>query len=154
LRPFVDMRYQGQSSEISVAAPLGDVTRAVLQELVGEFHDEHERSYGYRADNANVQCVTLRLRARALTPRGSDMGVAQVTGPLHLEAAPRAPAERRAYFGPRLGWLETHVISRGDLSDAPQPGPAIVEEYDSTVVVPPGALISRDRLNNIHMDVS
>ena len=54
---------------------------------------------------------------------------------------------RRAYFG-ELGWLETPVLARADLA-AGRPGPLIVEEYDSTCVVPPGARAEIDAAGNI-----
>ena len=57
-------------------------------------------------------------------------------------------ASRRAYFGDDHGWLDTPVLSRADL-DAPRVGPLIVEEYDSTCVVPPGTRAERDAAGNI-----
>ena len=57
------------------------------------------------------------------------------------------PDIRKAYFGDH-GWLETPVVSRADLATA-RSGPLIVEEYDSTCVVPPGARAERDAAGNI-----
>jgi N-methylhydantoinase A len=42
------------------------------------------------------------------------------------------------YFGAAIGHVDTPVIGRADLGDKPTAGPLIVEEYDSTAVVPPG----------------
>jgi N-methylhydantoinase A len=56
------------------------------------------------------------------------------------------------YFGPRDGWIVTRVLSRGDLA-TPREGPAIVEEYDATCVVPPGARAALDGSGNIVMEV-
>jgi N-methylhydantoinase A len=53
------------------------------------------------------------------------------------------PPPRRAYFGAPHGWVETPVLRRSELS-VPRAGPLIVEEYDSTCVVPPGARASLD----------
>ncbi|MCY4376410.1 MAG: hypothetical protein OXC31_21855, partial [Spirochaetaceae bacterium] len=50
----------------------------------------------------------------------------------------RQPADRRVYFGPGHGWLSTPVVDRPVLSSGAIAGPLIVEEYDSTTVVPPG----------------
>jgi N-methylhydantoinase A len=61
-------------------------------------------------------------------------------------------AIRRVYFGPASGWLATPILSRADLA-TPREGPAIVEEYDSTCVVPPGARAALDGWDNIVMDV-
>jgi N-methylhydantoinase A len=58
------------------------------------------------------------------------------------------PTSRQAYFGDEHGWLETPVVNRADL-DSARSGPLIVEEYDSTCVVPPGARAERDAAGNI-----
>jgi N-methylhydantoinase A len=59
---------------------------------------------------------------------------------------------RRAYFGPAQGWHRTKVINRADLVE-PRSGPCIIEEYDSTCVLPPGASVSLDRFGNIAIDL-
>jgi N-methylhydantoinase A len=59
-----------------------------------------------------------------------------------------AQAARKAYFGAEHGWLDTPVLVRADLA-AGRKGPLIVEEYDSTCVVPPGAHAERDSTGNI-----
>ena len=67
--------------------------------------------------------------------------------------APRTPpASRRVYFGPQAGWIVTPILTRGDLA-TPRPGPAIVEEYDATCVVPQGARAWLDAYGNIVMEV-
>jgi N-methylhydantoinase A len=65
---------------------------------------------------------------------------------------PRAGTTRRAYFGPEHGWIETPLLSRAELGTTPRPGPAIIEEYDSTTVVRPGWTLRRDEWNNIVME--
>lgn len=151
---MVDMRYRGQSSELSIQVPPGYITREVLRALVDAFHVEHERSYGYRSDREDVQCVNLRVRARAI-PRDpvAPGALAVVTGG-HRNGPDGSAPIRKAYFGRDHGWVETPVVSRGDLSVVPLRGPAIVEEYDSTVAVPPGATATLDEVNNIRIDVT
>ena len=60
---------------------------------------------------------------------------------------------RQAYFGPDTGWLESRVLHRPDLS-TPIPGPCIVEEYDATCLVPPGATISLDNYANMVIELT
>ena len=62
-------------------------------------------------------------------------------------AEPAPPPPRRAYFGD-AGWLETPIVRRSDLTGERR-GPFIVEEYDATCVVPPGAAASLDAGGNI-----
>jgi N-methylhydantoinase A len=74
--------------------------------------------------------------------------------PRRLEAAaplgPQAP--RRAYFGKAMGWLETPVLARADLA-APRRGPCIIEEYDATCLILPGATGALDGFGNILIDL-
>ena len=65
---------------------------------------------------------------------------------------PASPPPRPAYFGAQQGWLDTPVLRRSDLS-TPRDGPLIVEEYDSTCVVPPGANASLDPGGNIVIEL-
>ena len=64
-------------------------------------------------------------------------------------ARSRRRRRRRAYFG---SWIETPVIRRSDLT-RPHLGPLIVEEYDATCVVPPGARAELDGAGNIVIEI-
>jgi N-methylhydantoinase A len=55
---------------------------------------------------------------------------------------------RRAYFGAAYGWIDTPILKRSDLA-TPRPGPVIIEEYDATCVIPPGASAALDPAGNI-----
>ena len=59
---------------------------------------------------------------------------------------------RNAYFGPEAGWIETPVVGRSDLAGGAA-GPLIVEEYDATCLVPPGARASLDDYGSIVLDL-
>jgi N-methylhydantoinase A len=65
---------------------------------------------------------------------------------------PAVGQPRSAYFGAEHGWITTPVIRRSDLKTAVT-GPAIVEEYDATVLITPGATASLDAGGNIAIDV-
>jgi len=72
------------------------------------------------------------------------------------DVAPRTTAAvaamRRVYFGAPVGWLVTPILSRADLA-TPREGPAVIEEYDATCVVPPGARAALDAWGDIVMEV-
>ena len=72
------------------------------------------------------------------------MATAASLAPEIVIAEPR----RSAYFGPRSGWLDAELFNRSDLR-TPRPGPCIVEEYDSTCLVPPGWTARLDPHGNI-----
>jgi N-methylhydantoinase A len=77
-------------------------------------------------------------------------GVPQRVRPSRAEPDP--PPPRPAYFGTASGWLETPILRRADLA-TPRTGPLIIEEYDSTCVVPPGAKASLDAGGNISIEL-
>jgi N-methylhydantoinase A len=62
---------------------------------------------------------------------------------------PTPPPARRAYFG---SWAETPILKRSELA-RPRTGPLIIEEYDATCVVPPGARAELDGAGNIVIDL-
>jgi N-methylhydantoinase A len=64
---------------------------------------------------------------------------------------PRSSPPRRAYFGAAHGWLDTPILPRSALARAQAAGPLILEEYDATCVVPPGATARLDDGGNIRI---
>jgi len=137
-----DLKYQGQSFELTVPLPPLWTSDEGAQQLAQAFAKEHERTYGHRAEGDPVQLVNLRLTARVRRPAER--------ADIHLAAARRgARAERPAYFGPVQRVVRTPVIGRGDLTDRPSPGPLLIDEYDATTMVPPGSTARLDAHGNI-----
>jgi N-methylhydantoinase A len=153
LRRLADLRYAGQSHELTVPVPAGTLNGATLDDLREAFGREHERTYGNRGrpDQA-VDLVSLRLVAAGIPERPRVPSDAQLRRVDRREGAPRPPASRMAYFGD-AGLLETPVVDRPDLAGAAHPGPLIVEEYDATTVVPPGCVAQLDEWGNIVIEV-
>ena len=60
-----------------------------------------------------------------------------------------ADARRAVYFGPELGQLDAAVLSRQSLGRAPRAGPLLIQEYDTTIVVPPGCDAAVDDHGNV-----
>ena len=149
LERSLDLRYRGQTSALTL--PLDDGAGADLAALAEQFHDEHERSFGYRTDGEPIMVVSLRLKA--LAPSHS-ISFAEVADAFRAAAATAANdgATRNAYFGPDTGTLETRVLSRAGLLAGPVDGPLIVEEYDTTVVVPPGWRATLDDFASIVLE--
>ena len=140
----VDVKYVGQTSELTGRMDDDSFALGTLDRLSEAYAAEHEKTYGYRVDEP-LQLVSVRVVARGL----SDAD--RVPGRIAVSRRPvdQGDDRRMLYFGPTTGWLETPVIDRLDLDDSPSDGPLVVEEYDSTVVVPPRWRASLDSLKNI-----
>jgi N-methylhydantoinase A len=148
LERLIDLRYARQSSELTLPIPENITTAALPGMLAEAFHTEHERTYGYRRENDPVAIVSIRLKATA--PARSvgfkDLGASSVH-PANGGAS--SPRTRPAYFGPQIGEHEARVLRRAELIAQASSGPLIIEEFDTTVVVPPGWSVETDGIGNL-----
>ncbi|HEX2171749.1 MAG TPA: hydantoinase/oxoprolinase family protein [Dehalococcoidia bacterium] len=153
LRRQADLRYAGQSFELTVPLEGGSLDTGAIERLREAFAREHERTYGHRgAPDQPVDLVSLRLVATGLPnrpPAPAEANVRQTAGPA---GTARRSSTRPAYFGP-AGWLDTPVIDRPDLHGLTQTGPLIIEEYDATTVIPPGCRARLDDWGNIRITI-
>ena len=141
------LHYKGQSYELVVPVPDGRIDAGVAALLEERFGVEHERVYGHRAGpDEPVELVSIQVIGRGMSRSGGVPGELRMTRP-----EPPVGQPRPAYFA-ELGWVVTPVIRRSDLKAALK-GPAIVEEYDATVLVAPGATASLDAGGNIGIDL-
>lgn len=128
-----DLRYFGQAYEVRVDVPDGPVTTALADEVAAAFHAAHRRLYGY--DNAGdarqeVEWVNLRVTGVGPIARPAIPVVAAGGG-----AVPRTT--RRVDFGD--GWVDTPIHDRAALGAGDTvAGPAVIEEFGSTVPLHPG----------------
>jgi len=145
----IDMRYQGQSFEINVKAPLsskaystGQASKDGLEE---DFKQEHKRVYGY-SSNDPIEVVNFRVSAF-----GKIKGIRiREIGKGDLENA--LLGKRIAFF--EGSFFETPIYRREKLSKGNIiTGPAIIEQYDSTTVLNPGDEITVDKYGNMIMQV-
>jgi N-methylhydantoinase A len=143
---FMDMRYQGQwrSMSVPVDAPLSSIDAAVQR-----FHEEHGREHNYRRDDAPVEIYRLSLRAIGVTPK-PELAQHALDGAV----PPRPAAWRDVLFDENPEALSTPVHRRDDLpAGAVLEGPAIVDQLDSTTVVPPGTRATVDEWLNIRIEI-
>ena len=154
IQRFVDLRYPGQTSEITIEVPDGDMSGELFGVLAEAFHREHENTYGHRSqEGERVEIVNVRLRARGLSDDEFTPELLAAAGARPGRGAADRAASRSAYFGETHGWAEAPLIERAELDATPRAGPLIVEEYDTTVVVPPDAAVFVDEANNIRIDI-
>jgi N-methylhydantoinase A len=141
-----DLRYAGQAFEVRVPAPDGPVDDAFAQSVAKAFHEAHEQLYGYafRDDPRQpVEWVNLRVS-----------GIGPIERPRLREIESREGGADRARTGVRPvyfdDWAETPVYWRADLAPGDVvTGPAIIEEFGSTVPVHPGFRATVDRFGNL-----
>ena len=128
-----DMRYVGQAYELEVPirAP---VAGERVAEVVAAFHAVHERVYGYARAQQPVEFVNFRAVHTYPLPRPAPAPRAGTSG----SPDDARVGQRRAWFAPD-GFATTAVYDRARLPvGARVAGPAIVEQADTTVVIPPG----------------
>jgi N-methylhydantoinase A len=148
IRRSAAMHYQGQTYELTVPMPDGPIDAGMVAHLEEAFGREHERTYGHRAGaDEPVELVAMQVVGQGLR---AGPGVPERVRPSRAEPTPGAA--RRAYFGREAGWIETRVLRRSDLAGGVA-GPAIVEEYDATCVIPPGARARLDASGNVLIDL-
>jgi N-methylhydantoinase A len=139
----VDARYVGQGYELTVPVPSGPLDAAALARVRAAFDEIYAARYGYANAAEPVETVTWKLSAVGGAPR--------VT--LAKAGAPGRDAlkgRRRAWFPETRGWTECPVYDRYTLAPgAHLAGPAIVEERESTSVLPPGTTATVDEYANL-----
>lgn len=146
LRRSLDLRFVGQSTELTIPLPEGPLDVNALVEVESRFHAEYERAYGFRAEEEPLEIVHARVVARGVQP-----GLPSWTE--EGEAREASSKRRPAYFGRSYGTRETKVLTRHALAAAPQEGPIIIEEYDSSTVVPPGCVAACNANGCIVIDI-
>jgi len=143
----IDMRYVGQSHELTVKVGNGVLFPADLTSMVAEFKREHERFYGY-ASGGPLQLLTFRATAKAkiLVPPN------QTAGTNGSRPATIPKSHRRIWFKEVGGYVDTPIFDRDLLGlDAKLKGPAIIEQMDTTTVLLPGQTLVTDINSNIIM---
>jgi N-methylhydantoinase A len=139
LERFVDVRYRGQSFEITVP---------YSKRFMEEFEELHRRIYGY-THSRDKEVVTLRVRLTGVTEKPEIEEFEEVPMELPSEAVLK---EKEVFF--EGTYQKTPVIDREKLSPGNEfSGPALIVEYTSTTLVPPWAKVKVDRFKNLILEV-
>ena len=143
-----DCRYLGQGYELRVEAGSGKIDAAWVRQLAADFHDAHEREYSRRFEESDIEIPNIRVRGIGLIPPLEMREIAR--GGATPAAALRH--ERGAWFrvDGELRELPTRFYVREALAAGNRiEGPAVINQYDTTTVVPPGLSAEIDRFGNI-----
>lgn len=139
------MRYVGQwrSLDVPCSRPIDN-----MDTIREKFHQQHERAYAYSDTDQEVELYGLRVTGRGIVDKPSfpEIQTAELDN-AHI-------GTREAYFEEAGEYVETDVYNRNHLGkDAIITGPAIVEQMDSTVVLPPNSEGEVDETGNIIITV-
>ena len=144
----LDVKYSAQTSELTININDKKIDKDSLKNIRQRFMDEHDKTYGYKVEEP-IQLVSIRIVAKGISKHSRI--------PQHLQFDSSALFElsgdktREVYFGSDLKYVATPIISRLNLDSKGSKGPLVIEEYDSTTVVPPRWSVSIDELQNIIM---
>jgi N-methylhydantoinase A len=148
LQRSIAMRYLGQWRSLAVSVEPGI---ASLDNVVASFHAEHEREFAYRREGAPIEVYQLAVQAVGVTPKPELARYELEPG----AALPEPLATRGVHFDEHDEAVDTPVYDRTTLpAGARVEGPAIIEQLDSTVVVPPGVAAEIDEHLIIRMNIS
>lgn len=139
---YIDMRYAGQwrSMAITLGRSLDSIEGALEQ-----FHQEHEREFSFSNKDQSVEIYGLRVAAVGTVEKPAlPENIIEGT----LESA--QITSRQVYFEEADGFVDTPIYQRDELpTEVELEGPAIIEQLDSTIVIPPGFTANADNYRNI-----
>ncbi|QQK75740.1 hydantoinase/oxoprolinase family protein [Salicibibacter cibarius] len=140
-----EMRYAGQNHDISVPIPNGDLDGSLLQMIKENFKQQYETLYSEASEGVPIETVNWRVVVQGPHPRLSIEPSDEKN-----EMSPPVKNTREVYFNEYANYTMTPVYDRSILTQGVViPGPAIIEEEESTMVVTPRFNITVDRYFNL-----
>ncbi len=149
VRREIEMCYFGQSFHLRIAMNMG-FDEGTAGAMSAAYHDRHQEVYGFCDRSGSTMFVNLRLTAigKIERPRLREL-------PEASDSADRAlKGRRKVCFSGAAGMLDCDLYDREKLLFGDRfGGPAIIEQMDTTTVVPPGAAVAVDRYGNLKITV-
>jgi N-methylhydantoinase A len=143
IQNYADLRYRRQQSELTLPLPQGDLREADLASLQEAFHKEYESTFGFRLSNSPVEIVNLRVSTTIPITKPAATTSAKKTSAV----ATNGKRTRKAFFGEPFGFMDTPVRAPDEVSEEGIAGPAFLDTYDSTIVVPPESHVRKAQGN-------
>lgn len=142
---IAEMRYVGQNYELQVEIPTENITASDIEKMKQDFFVAHEKNYGYYNPNAPVQFVNFRCEATGIVKK-PNLAELETT----LDDPSKAEIGRRVVHFEESGAVDCPVYDRAKFGRAERVnGPCIIEQMDSTTVVPPNTWFSIDKFGNL-----
>ncbi|MGM0562352.1 MAG: hydantoinase/oxoprolinase family protein, partial [Pseudomonadota bacterium] len=145
----IDLRYMGQSSELTVALPDGKLDAAHRQAIYEAFQRDYQITYGYNNEEP-LEMVCLRLTAVGHLENRLRFEHTKA----QLEKTETSQSRRSVCFEREQGYVDTAVVSRALIDSKPLSGPMIVETYDTTIIIPPWAQVYEDSFGSLIIERS
>jgi N-methylhydantoinase A len=147
---WIDARYQRQNYELAIPVVLDELTEQHLPLLLQRFHDEHLRLYDYVRPEAPVEFVNYRLTAIGELPKAPIP-----TYSPRANGIPEPYHTRQVFFKEEQGFVACPLFERDQLMAKDRlSGPFIVEQLDSTTLVPPDLACKVDMYGNVLIEVA
>ena len=128
------MRYAGQGFEVRVELPEGAIDAGYGARAIDAFNAAYLKKHKFLDPEARIEAVDWTLVATL--PSGQENTALAGTQPA---AKANTAGTRPAWFPEAGGYVDTQIIDRQALNDGAEiSGPAIIQDPDSTTVVPPG----------------
>jgi N-methylhydantoinase A len=143
-----DLHYVGQSSELNVPVAQRPLDPGLMEDLHEAFQQAYHSNFGYSNDEP-LELVNLRVSASGRRENRLEFDEVEA----NLGTAYAAGGKRPASFDRAAGFVATEVIARTDVSREARSGPLIIEAYDTTVAIPPGATVHADACGSLVIEI-
>lgn len=142
-----EMRYVGQTHEITVPIPYGKLNEGSIRQIKSNFVKEYEELYTEASEGVPIETLNWRVVVKGPTPKLSIQ-----SNIVEFEKDPAPKNERKVYFYEYSDYHLTPVYGREQLGpNVTICGPAIIEERESTMVVTPSFNLTVDPFYNLIM---
>ena len=152
-RRFLDVRYVGQSFELTIDYPEPRGRAELGRSIAASFYKSHLQRFGYADRREPVEIVNLRLKLELAVdkPQVDSQPTASQSAKASDSSSARV-GEVEVVFS--TGATQAPLYQRGSLNDGAEiVGPALVIQMDTTIVVPPGWVGSVDRFGNLVLEI-
>lgn len=143
---FLDLQYAGQGSSLSIEITNRPISKGLTDDIAMSFEQLHERTFGHHLPNHPIRATALRLTACI----AAQVNISQVN--FEMPTLEISMSKRPAYWGPTYGLIDTPVHSTATIGEGLS-GPVLIDGYDTTIVVPPGAQVVRGRQGGVIIDL-
>jgi N-methylhydantoinase A len=148
----IDVRYYGQTPYMNLPLDRAPASAADVEAVVARYEETYLREFGYvlpryfaSIEFVNARVIAIGMTEEAKLPRSTRRG----------KLADASVGTRRVYFEDAGEFIETEIYDRVKLANGMEfEGPAIVEQLDSTVVLPPRSSASVDEFLNVVISVN